>query len=619
MSGERSSLNSPNGLDTLRVTDKKIPGYTYSKTRQGGANGLYESLNVARHEIRLLHIKSSSKLEEEPYCSLKTVSLDDNPRFEALSYSWGEPDLTRPIKLENREWYATINLEAGLRYLRSPSQDIVIWVDALCIDGSSVEERNSQVLLMKTIYSNAERVRIWLGEPTRGSDDALAVLEYSGRGVPFSNIRLDNKRLNDKHAKYLSELINRPWWNRVWVQQEYLLAKDIRLHCGFRSVDLAPILKAGDMSYFVRGWEKRLSSCMRTISDSGYLHSYSRPNRTGAYGLEFAEIVARGCFKYCTDLRDSIYGFLGLAPEALADAIKPDYSIPFTEVLRRTAVKHISCTRHLSFFTFTTLKSRNERLLPTWAPDWPRLGPVQPGSPGSPQNLKRRQWHFRILRFKTFFNFKACAARLLSFNSVNENTVTLNGKYSGEVTNVSPDTFHCDPSGTFSSRHIIKVIESWLEFFDVFRDHTVFPSSSEGRGSSFWRILICDHYLESTRTQFRTCNQTDYEAYEAMRRELLVGHLKSQVARDYREGFMIASAGRRLFATDRGYIGLGPPEMQRGDYVYILSGGNVPYILRPITGPRPRTFELVGDCYLHGVMYGEAAGTDEDYYDVYLE
>ena len=619
MSGEGSSLNPPNGLDTLQVTDKKIPGYTYSKPRQGGANGLYKPLHVARHEIRLLHIKPSSKLEEEPYCSLKTVSLDDNPRFEALSYTWGDPNLTRPIRLENREWHATINLEAGLRYLRSPSKDMVIWVDALCIDGSSVEERNSQILLMKTIYSNAERVRIWLGEPTRGSDDALAILEYSGRGVPFSNIRLDNKKLSDKHAKYLSELINRPWWNRVWVQQEYLLAKDIRLHCGRRSVDLFPILKAGDMSDFVRGWEKRLGDCMRTISDSGYLYSYGRPNHTGAYGLEFAEIVARGCFKYCTDLRDSIYGFLGLAPKALAAAIKPDYSIPLKEVLRLTAVKHISCTRHLSFFTFTTLKSRHERLLPTWAPEWSRLGPVQPGSPGSPQNLKRKQWHFRILRFKTFFNFKACAARLLSFDLVDETTVILNGKCSGEVAEVSPDAFHCDPSGTFSSRHITKITESWLGFFDVFRDYTLFPSSSEGSGSPFWRILICDHYLGSTRTQFRTWNQTDYEAYSAMRRELMVGHLESQIARDYRESFMIASSGRRFFATDRGYIGLGPPEMQKGDQVYILSGGNVPYLLRPIFGPRPQTFELVGDCYLHGIMYGEAAGRDEDYHDVYLE
>jgi hypothetical protein len=37
-----------------------------------------------------------------------------------------------------------------------------------------------------------------------------------------------------------------------------------------------------------------------------------------------------------------------------------------------------------------------------------------------------------------------------------------------------------------------------------------------------------------------------------------------------------------------------------------LSGGNVPFVLRPLPGPQPNTFELVGDCYVHGVMNGEA-------------
>lgn len=614
MSGTSAFLNPLKNSDTLRRINKKIQGNKSSKKPNYDSEGLYKPLNLERREIRLLHIKPSLKLKEQPQCFLETVSLDDNPPFEALSYAWGDPNLTRPIRLEDREWYATINLEAGLRYLRSPSEDVVIWVDALCIDGSSVNERNSQVLLMKTIYSNAKRVRVWLGEPMRGSDDALAILEHLGRSILLRDIRLDGKELNHKHATYLNELMKRPWWNRVWTQQEYVLAKDVTLHCGFRSVEFSAILKARDVSHLIEDWEGMVDNCVHAILDCWSLY-----NSLGESDLEFAAFLAFGCFKDCTDLRDSIYGFLGLAQQDLVDAIRPDYSIPLKEVLRRTAQKHISCTGSLSFFSFTNWKTRNDRLVPTWVPDWPRLGPFDLSGHGSTQNAKRREWSDRILRFGMILDFKACATRTLSFDIIDETTVMLNGHCLGQVTHVSPKAIQFDSDGSISKDNVLQVIEGWLMFFDQFANHTAFPSSTEGRESPFWRILVGDRYLDKQRGVPRTCETVDYEAYQAFQRDLVARGPLTEAATEYWPSFRIAGIDRRLFATDRGYIGLGPPEMQDGDHVYILSGGKVPYILRPVSGPRLRTLELVGDCYLHGIMYGEAAGTDEDYHDVYLE
>ena len=623
MSRTSASLNSPQGSNVLERINKKIQGTKSSKKHKYESDGLYKPLNVKRHEIRVLHIKPSSKLKEQLQCCLETVSLDDNPQFEALSYTWGDPNLTRPIKLEDRKWYATINLEAGLRYLRSPSDDIVIWVDALCIDEKSVDERNSQVSLMKEIYSNAKQVKVWLGESTRGSDDALAILEHMGRNIPFRDIRLDGKKLKEKHAMYLNELVNRPWWNRVWVQQEHILAKDVTLHCGLRSIELSAVLKTENLNDFMEGWENRLAWCVQAINASSRLQWHLV--RTGGHGLTFAEVLAQGCFKNCTDVRDSIYGFLGLAREDLVDAIKPDYSIPFEEVLQRTAVQHISCTRSLIFFNFTTLKSKHERLVPTWVPEWPRLGPFDLSNPKSPQNLKRYQWYRRIKRFETILNFKACASRSMSLGSINRNTVVLNGKFSGEVTEVNPDAFHYNSKDVNSNNVLTTVEESWPKFFDQFADHTAFPKSTEGRESPFWRIIVGDRYWDNGRG-WRNCEKTDYEAYQAFQLDLRTSKMgkyffvsKIEMATDWFESLIVAIAGRRLFATDKGHIGLGPPEMRKGDHVYVLSGGEVPYMLRPVSGLRPRTFELVGDCYLHGIMYGEAAGPDEDFHDVYLE
>ena len=61
--------------------------------------------------------------------------------------------------------------------------------------------------------------------------------------------------------------------------------------------------------------------------------------------------------------------------------------------------------------------------------------------------------------------------------------------------------------------------------------------------------------------------------------------------------------GRRLATLDQGSAVLGPRSCEQGDVVYILYGCSVPVILRPIG---PEYYNFVGECYVHGMMDGEA-------------
>lgn len=61
---------------------------------------------------------------------------------------------------------------------------------------------------------------------------------------------------------------------------------------------------------------------------------------------------------------------------------------------------------------------------------------------------------------------------------------------------------------------------------------------------------------------------------------------------------------RCLFTTQTGYMGLGPWTVQTGDVVALVAGAAVPYLLRPSTAT-PGCWELVGECYCHGMMGGE--------------
>ncbi|KAF2751035.1 hypothetical protein M011DRAFT_191332 [Sporormia fimetaria CBS 119925] len=75
---------------------------------------------------------------------------------------------------------------------------------------------------------------------------------------------------------------------------------------------------------------------------------------------------------------------------------------------------------------------------------------------------------------------------------------------------------------------------------------------------------------------------------------------------------MTATLYRRMFVTERGYVGLGPALMDKGDEVYVLEGGKTPFVLRKEKGGNK---VLVGDCYVNGWMDGELETERRDEWD----
>ena len=63
---------------------------------------------------------------------------------------------------------------------------------------------------------------------------------------------------------------------------------------------------------------------------------------------------------------------------------------------------------------------------------------------------------------------------------------------------------------------------------------------------------------------------------------------------------------RCLIVTKGGYLGIAPSWAKEGDEVCVLAGGSVPLVLRQRAGGADAHHELVGECYVHGIMNGEA-------------
>jgi hypothetical protein len=145
---------------------------------------------------------------------------------------------------------------------------------------------------------------------------------------------------------------------------------------------------------------------------------------------------------------------------------------------------------------------------------------------------------------------------------------------------------------------------------------------------AYWRT-VCGDQLEldekdqSSSRITRRCGLDDKQTYFLWldwkhNRRISENSECVRSVQDMRDSALSAMYGRRFFVTQRGYLGLGPKKSAVGDEAHAINGSTVPFVLRRVesgataeqtqegsTSEFPR-FRLVGGCYVHGIMDGEA-------------
>jgi hypothetical protein len=106
--------------------------------------------------------------------------------YEALSYTWGDPVFPEQIYVgvdpASPSMPITQNLYNALQHLRKSDESRILWIDALCINQSNVEEKGHQVAHMGQVFSNAEVVTVWLGySPSKRVLEILKSMEMIGQ------------------------------------------------------------------------------------------------------------------------------------------------------------------------------------------------------------------------------------------------------------------------------------------------------------------------------------------------------------------------------------------------------------------------------------------------------
>lgn len=133
-------------------------------------------LTIGSQSIRVLDLEPQTEAQRL-VGSLRTVCLNDNPEFTALSYVWGtEVSADTQITVNGHQKSITKNCFDALIALRKEHGALTIWVDSICINQQDNVEKNDQILSMEDIYSWAQTVYIWFGESTPQSDAAMDCL-----------------------------------------------------------------------------------------------------------------------------------------------------------------------------------------------------------------------------------------------------------------------------------------------------------------------------------------------------------------------------------------------------------------------------------------------------------
>ncbi|CAN9144873.1 unnamed protein product [Alternaria alternata] len=188
---------------------------------------------------------STSKAPPKIMVRLTPFPTTVTPSYIALSYVWGEPGCTEEMLLNGQPVQKTVSLIAALRQLRAllgdsthapegfGNHNIHVWVDALCIDQSNTTEKSIQVPRMGAIYGAAELVIAWVGH---NDDDGIrGLMEIVNSFIVDEHLTLSNSiwrsvdsMTGDKVSyliRGLERLLERPWFERVWVVQEAVMAR----------------------------------------------------------------------------------------------------------------------------------------------------------------------------------------------------------------------------------------------------------------------------------------------------------------------------------------------------------------------------------------------------------
>lgn len=273
---------------------------------------------------------------------------------------WGSENSIRTIEIDGITISVRENLWHALCHLRPDTCSKVMWIDAVCIDQDNHEEKGHQVEQMGKIYGQATRVIVWLGLSDANSQLAFQVLSDIKHWGPLLKppVDLPAEAIVNANLTALLSVCRRGYWNRLWIIQEVLMARNLVLQCGkssctwLRLAWLFGALLNFNKTYrldahALHGRDETIKAIQRTIPTSLVLQrQYQNDNHLGALKYKPYLCPLLGLFEEfgeaeCHDLRDRIFGLQSMAELCCREAVPVDYSLTWADIYEKLLEHYI--------------------------------------------------------------------------------------------------------------------------------------------------------------------------------------------------------------------------------------------------------------------------------------
>jgi hypothetical protein len=641
---------------------------------------------LSGNSIRLLSIKPGFPTEPVECAFITVKDLDEAPAYHALSYVWGTELSLEPIACNGIDMPVTKNLSDALKHLRlfpgwdsvaqwtkdhplhsgrnawggfaknrnehrqdnTSAKDVLLWVDAICINQEDYDERSHQVKMMGMIYARASAVMIWLGKedttplvPTNSlpkDREALFQRFYLGlygmipvclsfiaqalKNADGGRNRLAETRpvedLAHRNMAYgfphpsamewdaLREFFTNPWFQRVWVVQEAVLADRATALIGDWEIDWGAMGRAAVwfqskgyamptvLKYQMRDRQSFLP--ISQVTSAWILCSWPEQK------IPLLHLLRNFRSRLATNPVDKVYGTFGLAEELKSVEkdgfhmlIEPSYTKDVVDVYRDIAkfliIEHgdLQILSHAGGSTTTSN-------WPSWVPDW---------------RHEKASNELSISQSPNLYNADRDQTLAIGISKT-PSSLALQG-IEIDVIRAYCDRLTSYGVGFVTYQEEIDFVERAWTLFVRRSSHLPDPYANEDISSHFIHTLtagrsntckpiFADPGFLVDALHWFTQHAPNLIPTVPITQRIKWSLLSSPDSGRFHEAFVQTCMDRRFFVSRSGLMGIGPDTMKEGDLIVVLFGGKVPYVIRPVDGG----YKFLGECYVPGLMDGEA-------------
>jgi hypothetical protein len=279
----------------------------------------------------------------------------------------------------------------------------------------------------------------------------------------------------------------------------------------------------------------------------------------------------------CADPKDKVYGLLVVAADRDELGIIVDYSKSVEEIYIDTAYRILKHSSSLDLLT--AVKADKKLQLPSWVPDWSATGSMWREIGRDPQ-----------------FNASGCLTSEPCFNE-ERTQISLKGTVIDEISFMTSDMPTSEKLVQFPLTQRYPIM--W-EFVTQNLDRVKCLAQYSNPMEALWRTLVLN--ASDIKLEAGMSFKAAFDAFLDVRTNPASSREAKVLGNTYARALLDNSRHRLLCTTRSGFLGMTPESSIVGDLIALCWGGRVPYVLRPVGD----NFIFIGECYIHGLMKGEA-------------